>query len=660
MTTPTYQVYVDWDGDGGLNIGDFEDSTDGWDSAAAGTTPPTIARSTVRAYHGTGSLLVTWSAGGTIQLVQPDPRTFVVGRSYTMSAWVWVPSSGGMGALCAVAGVALGAASSAVAQWTQITLTFTATSTTHQLQIWSATVPAGGEQTWIDLVRVVGPGEDLLAVPPGVIGDVSMQYGRDQARSLQPVSPGEADFVVDNDDRRFSPEYVPSPLHGLLGPGREVVLEATYGGAVYSLFNGSIDNFDLTSGAGNRVAKFTAIDSLARMKNLPVSTALVPALRTGEAVGKILDAIGWTGGRDLDPGGTTIRWWWAESGDAYQELMEIVAAEGPDAFVHVGARGEFVFRDRHHRLIRAASTSVQAVFKDSGVSGAEVEFDPPCQINYGFRDVINQVEITVNDRAPGAAPVSVWTYTTAFSLPSGATREFEVRASDPFWNVQAPTQGAPSTVMTSDPDIVLSGAVTVTFSRTSGQTTMMTVKATTASTVFSMRLRAYSVQSSSSGSKVSKEDPASITTMRGPKGHKPDTSWMNVEDANAVGDLILSKRSERLPVVTITVLNGVPDQVAQQLSRDLSDRIQVVDSESGLDAACYLERIEHTIRDDGNTHETTFSAEKIPVIPSGLFRFDTSGAGFDQGTFGVSGRDDPATVFRLDTGQGFDQGLLAT
>lgn len=659
MTSPTYGIFIDWDNDGGLNIGNFEANTDGWDPSATGV-KPTVARSTTRSYHGDASLLVTWSTG-TSQLVQPDPMaTFVSGRSYTMSAWVWVPSSSGIHVKCAVSGISSGTASSTTNTWVQISYTFTATSATHQLQIQANTSPSGGEQTWIDMVRVVGVGEDLLSPDPGVIGDVSIGYGRDQARSLQPVTPGDATFAVDNDSRDYSPEYSSSPLYGMLGPGRPVVLEATYSGKLYSLFDGFTDDFRLTSGPGQRRVEFSAVDGLARLKNLPVSTALFPSVRTGEAVNKILDAIGWVGSRDIDPGGTTIRWWWAESDDAYQDLTDIVAAEGPDAFVHIGSTGEFIFRDRHHRLIRTASTAVQVVFKDSGVVSPQVEFDPPCEIDYGWRDVVNQVEITVPDRNPTPLPVPVWTNATAYSLSSGQSRDFEIRTDDPFWDIQAPTQGAPSTVIASDPDFVLSGAVTVTFSRSSGQSTTMTVRATSATSVFSMRIKAHSVADSTSSAKVSKEDTASITTS-GRKSHKPNTSWFNVEDANAVADLILGKRAERLPVVTFTVPNGVSDQVVQQLSRNLSDRIQIVDSESGLNAEFFLEHIDHAIQDEGNTHLTKFAAEKIPVIPSNLFRFDVSGKGFNDGVFAASGRDDPSTIFLFDTaGHGFDQGFFAT
>lgn len=873
MTSPTYRVLVDWDGDGGLSVGDFELGLDGWDPSATGVAP-TLARSTTRAYRGAASMLVTWSSG-TSQLVAADPRnTFTVGRSYTVSAWVYVPSSGGQAVKCTVAGGSSGSASAVTNAWTQISLTFTATATTHILQITPSTSPAGGEQTWVDLVRILGPGEDLTATLPGVVSDVTVQYGRDQARSLQPVSPGEAQFDVDNVSRDLSPENTSSPLAGLLGPGREVSIEATYNGKLYSLFSGSTDNFDIDTTAGTWLAKFTAIDGLARLKNLPVSTALYPALRTGDAINKVLDAAGWTGGRDIDPGATTLRWWNAESDDAFQVIEDIVSTEGPDAFVHIGSAAEFVFRDRHHRLLAVANgtavdgdmaflgagtaahavnapvtpgmpavtlqpgdalfvmaairnsgagtpniptgytqlvdasnmrvyakyyrtgdtaptvtfaggvanadtsaqmaafrgvsldtvigvtpvgstlngsaqditvaamtispaihdaltlwcgwkaddwtsvaevsggteigepdtttgddqgivwdyriqshvapyvgpgtrtftvtggaaaisrgavimlprPSVQATFRNGPLQAPDVEHDPPFQIDFGWRDIVNQVEVPVGDRDPGPRPEPIWSDSTIYALAAGQSRQFTITTDDPFWDIQTPTQG---TSADADLDFVrLGGSVTVAFSRTSGRATTMTVTASAALSVFSMRLRAFKITAAGNDRKVVKQDTGSITKNRGVKSYKPSVA-VNPEDANAIADLILGKRADRIPTITFSVVNGTADQVVQQLSRDLSDRIRVVESESGVDASFYIERIVHTVSDDGNTHVTKFSAQKILPTALNLFRFDTSGAGFNDGVFAPSGQDDPITMFIFDAaGHGFDQGLL--
>lgn len=865
---PTYRLLIDWDSDGGLIIGDFEHllDIDGWDRDPGNSNPPTLVRSTTRAYHGDASLLVTWSSSGT-QPVGPNPMSkFVSGTAYTMTAWVYVPA-GSVAVKCAISGISSGTASAVTDAWTQITYTFTATSATHVPQIIPSTTPSGGERAWVDWVRITGPGEEVTAQSPGVISDVHIQYGRDQARSLQPVAPGTAEFDVDNVSRTYSPENTSSTLYGLLGPGREMLIEATYGDKVYALFNGSIDDFDIDPNAGSWKATFSGLDGLARLKNMPASTAVYPAVRSGEAIGLLLDAIGWEGARDLDPGGTTIRWWCAETDDAFSELEAIVAAEGPAAFVTIGIDGEFIFRDRHHRLIRDASVSVQATFRDTGPVGAMYhplvdtatrtvsgglgtsdsnhtytntgsaadysvgsgklkhslgsvnvtrwsttgsatavdilgafstsvlatgaaqyaaltgrftdasnnyqaradlgtsgsvvvnlirtvagvattltsatstltysanvelmsrlqiigsqlrakvwpasgtqpsawdvsttdtalagpgafgfastlatgntntlpvtmswdnlaeqvfEHDPPFAINLGWRDLVNSVDIAITDREPTSSPEKVWEDDTSYTLASGQMRQIEVTADDPFYAVETPTLGTVADIPVTDPDFVTTGAGTpvVTFNRTSGQAVTMQVTASGGTVnVLSMRLRAHPVKSTTT-QKVHREDADSIALTRGPRGYKPSTQLLNRLDAEAVADLILGQRARRLPIVTFRVTNGTSGQLEQQLSRDLSDRVWVVDSESGMDAACYVERIAHTISDEGNTLETVFACEKVATAPStNIFIFDQAGRGFNDGVFAGVGSDNPTKIFIFDkAGQGFDDGLFA-
>ena len=57
-----------------LSLGDFEQSVDGWNAQQSGATRnPLAQKSTVRAHRGSGSLLVTWGAAGSIKLGQVVP-----------------------------------------------------------------------------------------------------------------------------------------------------------------------------------------------------------------------------------------------------------------------------------------------------------------------------------------------------------------------------------------------------------------------------------------------------------------------------------------------------------------------------------------------------------------------------------------------------------
>jgi hypothetical protein len=137
--------------------------------------------------------------------------------------------------------------------------------------------------------------------------------------------------------------------------------------------------------------------------------------------------------------------------------------------------------------------------------------------------------------------------------------------------------------------------------------------------------------------------------------------WANLFDAQAILQLIVAKRGERLPSLQVTMRGaGSTARLAECITRNLSDRIHLTESLTGLDADCFIEQIQHSITQGGIEHVTTFGVEKIPPVVATPFTFDLAGAGFDQGLFAGGALENPATMFRLDTaGQGFDQGLFS-
>jgi Carbohydrate binding domain len=131
----------------------FEESTEGW--AAGGTVPPTIARSSVRAYQGGWSLLVTWGTGGAFPQVQTTLDNLVPGNRYDASAWVYVPA-GGRAVQLAVGGISQGDASAVQGTWEQLAYSWVATATAHSLQLWPFGAPTAGQQVYLDMVEVFG------------------------------------------------------------------------------------------------------------------------------------------------------------------------------------------------------------------------------------------------------------------------------------------------------------------------------------------------------------------------------------------------------------------------------------------------------------------------------------------------------------------------
>jgi hypothetical protein len=493
-------------------------------------------------------------------------------------------------------------------------------------------------------------GEDVTGDTLGR-SPVTIRYGRDQARSLAPIAPGELRFELNNESRDYSPENSGSPLAGLLLPGRPVRAQAVLGVTTYGLYRGWMDAYDVLPAISDRSVKFTCLDALARLSQVTVFTELYRGLRTGTAIARLLDAAGWDADlRDLDHGATTLPYWWADNTDALSALRAIVDAEGPSALISADADSRIVFRDRHHRITRSASTTVQATWRDDG---AEPVFTAPLVYDHGWRDIVNAISFPIPVRSISGTAATVWQVSNTMSLSDGQTLQLTASSGSPFWDAITPEAGTDYTLM--------SGTVTVTLSRTSGQSTTVRITAVGGPAVVEgMSVRAYPLTTLATV-QVEAEDTVSIGRYgrrSWPSGRNPTLA--SLADAQAIAEVILTQRAERLPTVSVRLANGSDTQLAEILGRDLSDRVRIIDAETGLDGEFYIEQIQHEISNAGHFHIATFGCEKIPVPAANPFTFNLTGAGFDDGTFGDTGLDDPDTVFIFDhaTQGQFDVGLL--
>lgn len=506
-----------------------------------------------------------------------------------------------------------------------------------------------------------GTGEDVTG---DVIGDVTFTYGRDQDRQLSPSAVGSASARLNNTSRTYSPEYTSSPLSGNLDPARDTRLQTVYSGNTYPLFRGRLDNYDLRADFSDRTVSFTFLDGLSLLQGFKLSTALYSSQRTGSLVSTILDLAGWTGPRDIDPGATIVRHWWAESQDALSAIQDLVKSEGPPSIAYQAPDGTFVFRDRHHRLLKGQSIDVQGVFSASAFDCATPPatgfgFTKPFQYANGWRDIVNSVVFDVAERGPDTDLSVVWTYDSTVSLAIGESIEITMSGSDPFLDAVVPEAGT---------DYTLTGAglASITLSRTSGASTKITILAVGGAIILTdLQLRARAVPTRRTV-KILRSDTASIT-QHGEKTYPDTAPWAGVNDADAIASVVLLHYAQRRPTVQIRLVVKDPAHLLQILLRTVSDRIHITNGEIGLDSDFFVERVTHTIQRINQVgkppvHAVVLGCEKDLSLTSNPFTFDVIGAGFDQGVFNPIQADDADTVFIFDNpGQGrFDVGLIGT
>lgn len=481
-----------------------------------------------------------------------------------------------------------------------------------------------------------------------------VSYGRDQTTALTPVVAGHGSLILDNRSRDYSPRNTASPLYGSLKPGRPVLIQRTVSGTTYTLFRGHTDDSPINPDVAARTVTVSLVDYLSDFARQKISTGLYSGLRTGDAIGLVLDAAGWTGGRDLDAGATCIPWWWLDGTDALTALQDLVASEGPPALLTVGPSGEIVFRDRHHRLTRTPSLTSQSTWRGSG--GAEPVMQTGMTYDEAWKNIVNSTTASVDVRAPTDVTV-VWSSTATISLATGETQAITAQGSDPFFAAITPDPAVDMTVS--------SGSVTAALSRDSGGSTTILLTAVGApAVVTSLQLRAvpvpvqYTVQ-------VSAVDTQSVADY-GQRGYPTALPWAGPYDAQAILQTVVAQRAQPLPILTVRFQVGGTRSVdltraAMILGLDLSDRVTVIEPETATNGDFYVESITHTFTGETD-HVVTIGLEAAPAAQVNVFRFDTSGAGFDQGTFG-NGLDDPSTMFRFDastSGHRFDEGVFCT
>lgn len=497
-------------------------------------------------------------------------------------------------------------------------------------------------------------------------GVVDFQYGRDQARALSPPRVGAIGFTLCNADKVFSPESQDSPIDDI-SPAAPIKVEEVIDDTLYPLIRGRIDVFEVKTDSGDLSATVTGLDDLALLRGAKISTELYEAERTGTLIGVLLDEVGWTAPRDLDLGATFIPWWWASNEDAFDLLTQLLRAEGPPAIAYVAPDGTFIYRDRHHRLLEPASLTSQAVFAstDIGCDSPPVtgfSFIEPFDYEHGWRDIVNNVTASVEERRPEGALSVVWESNTALSLSIGESITIDIGTNDPFRDAQDLTDGT---------DIIYTGTgVPLTLlSRRSGQSVTITVTAAGGTVVIShLQLRARPV-SVARTVQVQAADSTSIS-RHGDRTYPEDVPWVGQHDALAVGTLLLAAYAERRPTVQLRIVSSDLAHHLQVVERQISDLITIRNGRLGLAADFYIENVGHTlarmVEQDtcpGPVHYATFGCERSGVVvPDNPFTFDVAGAGFDDGVFDPTGFDNPDTVFIFDDpvrGQ-FDGGRFGT
>ena len=130
----------------------LETDATGW--SGLGSPTPTVARSTAQHWQGSASLLVTWGTSAAfVQDAAYLVTGLVVGRSYTVSAYLRVPA-GSPKAYVGIFFVASSASTTTNDAWERVSVAFTATSASHYVVVGHSQAASAGNTCYVDGVMV--------------------------------------------------------------------------------------------------------------------------------------------------------------------------------------------------------------------------------------------------------------------------------------------------------------------------------------------------------------------------------------------------------------------------------------------------------------------------------------------------------------------------
>lgn len=197
-----------------------------------------------------------------------------------------------------------------------------------------------------------GPYDGLYAEVTDRVKRIAVKRGRSD--NLDQFAAGEATIVLHDPDGKYNPLNTSSPLYPNVVPGRQVLVEATYGGVAYGIYRGFVRSIEHDPSPAAQETRLMCQDLflyLSRAK--PALTASLNTT-TGAAIGRVLDAVGWTDTalRSLGTGDAIAQFGPFQSTDTALSIVQGLLETERGEFFH-GKDGVVRFRDRYARYRQA-------------------------------------------------------------------------------------------------------------------------------------------------------------------------------------------------------------------------------------------------------------------------------------------------------------------
>ena len=241
-----------------------------------------------------------------------------------------------------------------------------------------------------------------------VSGDVkNFTFTRGRDVELGRTQAGTCEFLLRNEDGRYSPDNAASPLYGYILPGRKVQAYYEDNNSNYTyLFTGKINEFRPNPRLDAQDCYIYAVDGMDALSRGTANVALQSDIKSGKIVNDILDDAGWDAYLRLIDEGEYNHPWASVSGMSALEAINQLEALEYGARCFVDGYGRFVWQDSLYRqgilptlIVDNTNSHIEATFNLLNVwNEITCDFTPdaelqPDQILYELQNPL---------KAPGA------------------------------------------------------------------------------------------------------------------------------------------------------------------------------------------------------------------------------------------------------------------
>lgn len=436
--------------------------------------------------------------------------------------------------------------------------------------------------------------------------------GQRSASGFEHMNVGKANITLVNDDGRYDPFNTSSPLFPNVAPGKYIKISVTdgIGGTKYNRFAGRIENIKQMRKNGRRIVKITATGGWRWLRDNDANIALQTDVITDDAIGQILDDVGWPAiwGRSLGTGADTIGYWGEDNRSASAAINDLNDSEVGIFFI--AADGEAIFRGRHN-----LDTSVQTITQSQMLK--DINIPQPWEV------VRNVVRIVARPRIVQSG-VELWRLHDIPLLAAGAS--ISLFAGFLFENRTVWGQSLTTPIATTDYTANsqedgggsdLTGDITVVITSTFNESAKLTITNGGGSGAYITLLKLRGDAIDSPNRTILEDDNSGTAQARIfilDSIHQQNVSKADTF-ANYLGDLLSTVRE--FPVFM------VENRASVQFALELLDRVTITITKLGIDADYRIGGIEESwLTENGQAVRTRFWTEPFADI-SNFWQFTT-------------------------------------